>query len=159
MFSFPVGGGWPQMASRGVSHAALGRAAVRAVLFIRLAAQVCSRKGSWPQDYIKNWVGEGSQEWAGFSSFLETICLSLFLHFLGNNFVWLRSLSVSSKLRLALDLDLLQFSNTQLYLRMCRTHPSSLISLSSLGVLISTLQEDWFRQCVCTILRLRVLCH
>ena len=88
MFSFPVGGGWPQMASRGVSHAALGRAAVRAVLFIRLAAQVCSRKGSWPQDYIKNWVGEGSQEWAGFSSFLETICLSLFLHFLGNNFVY-----------------------------------------------------------------------
>lgn len=46
MFSFPVGGGWPQMASRGVSHAALGLAAVRAVLFIRLAAQVCSRKGS-----------------------------------------------------------------------------------------------------------------
>ena len=81
MFSFPVGCGWPQMASRGVSHAALGRAAVRAVLFIRLAAQVCSRKGSWPQDYIKNGVGEGSQEWAGFSSFLETVflCFCIFL--------------------------------------------------------------------------------
>lgn len=36
----PYGGGWPQMASRGVSHAALGPAAVRAVLLSDSAAQV-----------------------------------------------------------------------------------------------------------------------
>lgn len=47
MFSFPIGGGWPQMASRGVSHAALGPAAARAVLFIRLGrpGQFAHEKG------------------------------------------------------------------------------------------------------------------
>lgn len=156
-FSFPVAGGWLQMSSlRYVS--ALGAAVMRTVLFIGL----CCLRGQFAQEKgidckTASGIGGALGKEPVFSSSHETICLSLFaFSSLGNSFFWLLSLSVSSKLGLALGLDLSQFSNAWLYFRMYWMRPSSLISLSSLSVLIS---EDWFRRCFCTIFWPRVLCY
>lgn len=68
-------------------------------------------------------VGEASGM-SYFSSFFETICLSLFLHFL-KQLCLIMQLICLFKLRLALDLDLSQFSNTQLYFEDVLAYPSS----------------------------------
>ena len=154
-FSFPVGGGWLQMSSLRYV-AALGSAVMRTVVFIGLSCsgQFAQEKGI--DCKTASGIGGALGKELVFSSSHETICLPLFaFSSLGNSFFWLLSLSVSSKLRLALGLDLSQFSNAWLYFRMHWMRPSSLISLSSLSVLIS---EDWFR-CFCTILWPRVLCY
>ena len=102
-----------------------------------------------------------SWEWASFFILSwDSLSFSFAFPSLKNSFWGLLSLSVSSKFRLALGLDRSPCPNAQLSLDHLWIHPSSFISLSSLRVLISALQENWFWIFFffCTILQPRVLC-